>query len=126
MLKENQYLRICTHNKDGTVHAVPVAYRYLNGQILITSIAKSRKNRNIERKNEVSVLVDTPDRLRVILIYGNAEIGYDDVYEQSCTVMETFLRGMLKEEANNKHKWPPRFRHALGLTRFARAFAHKV
>jgi nitroimidazol reductase NimA-like FMN-containing flavoprotein (pyridoxamine 5'-phosphate oxidase superfamily) len=98
MLRENQYLRICTQNRDGTIHAVPVAYRYVNGQILIMSIAKSRKNRNIERKNEVSVLVDTLDPLRGILVYGTAEIDHDNVYEQSCTVMETFFRGMPKEK----------------------------
>jgi nitroimidazol reductase NimA-like FMN-containing flavoprotein (pyridoxamine 5'-phosphate oxidase superfamily) len=74
MLKEARYLRICTHNKDGTIHAMPVAYRYVNGQILIISIAKSRKNRNILRNNDVSVLIDTLDPLRGILIYGKAEI----------------------------------------------------
>ena len=98
MLKENQYLRICTHNKDGTIHVVPVSYRYMNGQILIMSIAKSRKNRNIERNNNVTVLIDTLDPLRGILIYGTAEIDHDNVYEQSVSVMETFFHGMPKEK----------------------------
>ena len=100
MLKENHYARICTHNKDGTIHATPVAYRYINGQILITSLIKSRKNRNIERNNDVTVLVDTPDPLRGILIYGSAEIDYDNVYEQVLTINETspaFI-GMPKEK----------------------------
>jgi general stress protein 26 len=88
MLKENRYLRICTHNKDGTIHAMPVAYRYLNGQILIISIAKSRKNRNIKRNNDVTVLIDTLDPLKGILIYGKAEIDYDNVLEQTASVME--------------------------------------
>jgi hypothetical protein len=100
MLKEARYARICTHNKDGTIHAMPVAYRYMNGQILIISIAKSRKNRNILRNNDVSVLIDTLDPLRGILIYGKAEIDYDNVLEQAAPVMEgaVEMRGMPKEK----------------------------
>ena len=89
MLKENHYARICTHNKDGTIHAMPVAYRYINGQILIMSLIKSRKNKNIKRNNDVTVLVDTLNPVRGILIYGKAEIDYDNVYEQELTINET-------------------------------------
>jgi hypothetical protein len=88
VLKENHYARICTHNKDGTIHAMPVAYRYVNGQVLIMSFIKSRKTKNIERNNDVTVLVDTPDPLRGILIYGEAEIDYDNVYEQTLAINE--------------------------------------
>jgi hypothetical protein len=100
ILKENHYARICTHNKDGTIHAMPVAYRYINCQILIMSLIRSRKNRNIERNNDVSVLVDTPDPLRGILIYGTAEIDHDNVYEQALTINETSpaFVGMPKEK----------------------------
>jgi general stress protein 26 len=100
MLKENHYARICTHNKDGTIHAIPVAYRYINGQILIMSLIKSRKNKNIERNNNVSVLVDTLDPLRGILIYGTAEIDHDNIYEQMYTINETSpaFSGMPKEK----------------------------
>jgi hypothetical protein len=100
MLKENRIARVCTHNKDGTIHAMPVAYRYINGQILIISLIKSRKNKNIERNNNITVLIDTPDPLRGILIYGTAEIDCDNVYEQALTIMETSppLVGMPKEK----------------------------
>jgi len=100
MLKENRIARICTHNKDGTIHAMPVAYGYVNGQILIISIAKSRKNRNIERNNDVTVLIDTQTPLRGILIYGKAEIDNDNVYEQAVSVLEgaAEMRGMPKEK----------------------------
>jgi nitroimidazol reductase NimA-like FMN-containing flavoprotein (pyridoxamine 5'-phosphate oxidase superfamily) len=98
MLKENSIARICTHNEDGTIHVMPVAYRYLNGQILIATQIKSRKKRNIERNNDVTVLVDTPDPLRGILIYGRAEIDYDNIYEQVLRINETSFRGMSKEK----------------------------
>jgi hypothetical protein len=100
VLRENRIARICTHNKDGTIHVMPVGYTYLNGQILIASLIKSRKNRNIQRNNDVTVLVDTPDPLRGILIYGKAEIDYDNVYETVLKINETSLRarGMSKEQ----------------------------
>jgi len=88
MLKENHYARICTHNKDGTIHAVPVAYGYINGQILMMSFINSRKNKNIERNNDVTVLVDTPDPARGVLIYGTARTDYDNVYEQVLKINE--------------------------------------
>jgi hypothetical protein len=46
------------------------------------------------------VLVDTLDPLRGILIYGSAEIDYENVYEQVLTINETspaFI-GMPKEK----------------------------
>jgi hypothetical protein len=64
------------------------------------SLIKSRKNRNIERNNDVTVLVDTLNPLRGILIYGKAEIDYNNVFEQALTITETspaFI-GMPKEK----------------------------
>lgn len=67
---------------------MPVAYRYINGQILIFSLIKSRKSKNIERNNDVTVLVDTENPLRGILIYGTAQIDYNNIYEQTLTILE--------------------------------------
>jgi general stress protein 26 len=96
MLRKNSTARICTHNKDGTIHTAPVGYGYVNGQIVVLSITKSRKTRNIKRNNEVTVLVDTSDPLRGILIYGTAEIDCDRVYEQATAVVESW--GVPKEK----------------------------
>ena len=104
MLKENWLARICTHNKDGTIHAMPVAYRYMNGQIVIMSITRSRKTRNIERNNDVTVLVDTVDPLRGILIHGTAEIDYDNVYEQALAINEVLYKGVPKEKLERVNK----------------------
>jgi len=100
VLRENRFARICTHNKDGTIHAMPVGYRYLNGQIMFLSLLNSQKNKNIERNNQVSVLVDTPDPLRGVLIYGTAEIDYEHVYELTLKILETspIIRDRPREE----------------------------
>ena len=101
MLKASRYARVCTHNKDGTIHAVPVAYGYVNGQILIMSFIKSRKNKNIERNNNVTVLIDTLNPVtRGVIIYGTAHIEYENVYEQVLKINETSpaFSGMTKEK----------------------------
>jgi general stress protein 26 len=100
MLRGNRFARICTHNEDGTIHATPVSYRYINGQILILTNIESRKVKNIERNNDVTVLVDEVNTLRGIQIHGTAEIEYNKIYEQAPTVLETAtpLSGVPKEK----------------------------
>jgi len=87
LLKENNVARICSHNKDGTIHVAPVSYIYMNGQIVIGSIASSRKTRNIERNNNVTVLIDN-EKGQGILIYGRAKVEYDNVYQTALSVWE--------------------------------------
>jgi len=89
LLKENNIARICSHNKDGTIHAVPVHYKYINGQIVMVFSDSSRKTRNIKRNNDVTVLIDTGRPFRGILIYGKAELGYDNVHQLAVSVHET-------------------------------------
>jgi nitroimidazol reductase NimA-like FMN-containing flavoprotein (pyridoxamine 5'-phosphate oxidase superfamily) len=91
LLKENNTARICTHNKDGTIHAIPVSYRYMNGQIVLLSYASSRKTRNIKRNNDVTVLIDTGSA-QGVLIYGKAELEYDNVYQMALSVWEKSYR----------------------------------
>ena len=87
MLENNNTARICTHNKDGTIHAIPVSYRYIDSNIVIGSIASSRKTRNIERNNNVTVLIDN-EKGQGILIYGKAKVEYDNVYQTALSVWE--------------------------------------
>jgi len=87
LLNESSTARVCTYNKDGTIHAVPVSYRYINGQIVIGSIASSRKTRNIERNKNVTVLIDN-EKGQGILIYGKAKVEYDNVYQTALSVWE--------------------------------------
>ena len=87
LLMENNTARICTHNKDGTIHAIPVSYRYIDRQIVLLSYASSRKTRNIKRNNDVTVLIDTVSG-KGVLIYGKAELEYGNVYQMALSVWE--------------------------------------
>ena len=97
LLKKNNVARICSHNKDGTIHAAPVSYIYMNGQIVIGSIASSRKTKNIKRNNNVTVLIDT-EKVQGILIYGKAELEYDNVYQLALSVWESALPSYPREK----------------------------
>ena len=59
----------------------------MNGQIVIGSIASSRKTRNIERNKNVTVLIDN-EKAQGILIYGKAKVEYDNVYQTALSVWE--------------------------------------
>jgi general stress protein 26 len=57
----------------------------------------SRKVRNIKRNNNVTVLIDTTDvRLKRALVYGTAELDYEDVISKRATIFE---RRLSKEQA---------------------------
>ena len=68
-LKDARLARLCSFNKDGTVHAAPVWFVYENGRITMGAPARSRKARNIRRNGSVTVLVDIegPPKRRVIV-----------------------------------------------------------
>jgi nitroimidazol reductase NimA-like FMN-containing flavoprotein (pyridoxamine 5'-phosphate oxidase superfamily) len=53
MLKETEFATLCTNNKDGSIHAVPISYIHHEDQIVIVSHSKTRKNKNIMRNKLV-------------------------------------------------------------------------
>ena len=74
----------CSHNKDGTIHAAPIWYRYKDGVFYFVSIKKSIRVANIMRDNNVSLSFlmqgskagegDVPSKCA--LVYGLAELGF--------------------------------------------------
>jgi len=77
VLNEAKYARFCSHNKDGTIHATPVWFRYEKDQIIIVTPEASRKARNVKRDNRVTILVDISGGemgARGVTIYGKAEV----------------------------------------------------
>lgn len=78
LLKEASTARFCSLNPDGTIHAVPVSYRYERGRILFVTPAASRKARNANRNANVTVLIDVSGKrisdFKGALIYGRADV----------------------------------------------------
>ncbi len=92
--------RICTHNEDGTIHAVPVWFNYKNGHFIIKTPEKSLKVRNLMRDNRLTLLLDkeTPPAKGVI-IYGTAEVKLVEATETTIEGIELLEKYMSKEEA---------------------------
>ena len=86
------FARLATINEDGTVHITPNFFKYENGQILMASQDPSRKIRNIKRNKNVTVLIDTTDvPFKGALIYGTAELDYEDVVHKRIAIFERRL-----------------------------------
>jgi len=91
-LEKAQFARLGTFNQDGSIHIAPIFFLFDNGQILMATQEPSRKVRNIKRNNRVSVLVDTTDIPFIgALIYGIAELDYQDVITKRIAIFEKRL-----------------------------------
>lgn len=89
--------RVCSHNKDGTIHAAPVWFVFEGGKLIFGTPVKSVKLSNIKRDNHVTVLVDTEGPpTRGVIIYGEAEISEDNMDE---IALKIFNRRMTKQRA---------------------------
>jgi len=97
--EEALFARLGTINEDGTVHIAPVFFKYQDGEIRIATQDPSRKIKNIKRDNNVSVLIDISDvPFRGALIYGTAELDYEDVITKRIAIFE---RTRSREEAED-------------------------
>jgi general stress protein 26 len=93
------FARLGTINDNGTIHISPVFFKYQDGEIQIATQDQSRKIRNIKSNNNVSVLIDISDvPFRAALIYGTAELDYDDVITKRIAIFE---RTRSREEAED-------------------------
>lgn len=96
-LQEVLFARLGTINEDGTIHIAPIFFKYQDGEILMATQAPSRKVRNIQRNNNVTVLIDkTEVPFKGALIYGTAELDYEDVVAKRITIFE---RRLSREDA---------------------------
>ena len=75
--------RFCSLNADGTIHAVPVWYSYLEKKLVVATPANSRKARNVRRNGNVTLLIDESEVRGVwpkgIVVYGSAELDKADL-----------------------------------------------
>jgi len=95
--EQEQFARLGTLNEDGTIHITPIFFKVENGQIIMATQCPSRKVRNIKRNPNVTVLIDnTQVPFKGALIYGKAELDYEDVINKRTHIFE---RRLSTEEA---------------------------
>ncbi|MCE7738878.1 MAG: pyridoxamine 5'-phosphate oxidase family protein [Candidatus Heimdallarchaeota archaeon] len=91
-LKEMKVARLCTLNKDSTIHSVPVWYILEDENVVIFAPEKSQKTRNIKRNNKVTVLIDNQETsTKGVIIYGEAEGGYEGSDEDALTLFRRYM-----------------------------------
>jgi hypothetical protein len=84
--------KLSSHNKDGTIHTVPIWFKYRNGEILLGTQEISQKVQNIKRDSRVTVMVDTTEpRLKGVIMYGTAELQYKEVIPTRISIFERYL-----------------------------------
>jgi PPOX class probable F420-dependent enzyme len=91
-LNEAPLARLCSLNSDGTIHIAPVYFKYDNGDIIIGTQDMTHKVRNIKNNPQVTLLIDnqTPP-WKGVLIYGKAELDYEDVVAKRASVFERYM-----------------------------------
>jgi hypothetical protein len=90
--EQAQFARLGTINKDGTIHITPIFFKYVDGQILLATQDPSRKIRNLKRNKNVTVLIDkTEVPFKGALIYGTAELDYEEVIPKRIAIFEKRL-----------------------------------
>lgn len=81
--------RVCTFNKDGTIHAAPVWFFYEGGKLVFGTTDESVKAENIRRDNRVTILVDHEGPpTRGVILYGEAEISDENVDELALKIFK--------------------------------------
>jgi PPOX class probable F420-dependent enzyme len=108
-IKKSMVARFCSLNADGTIHAVPVWYTYMDGQIVVATPATSRKARNVRRNKNVTVLIDDSETRgawpKGVTVYGKAELDATDLTPREFTRLcekyipkdkaESYAKGLL-------------------------------
>jgi PPOX class probable F420-dependent enzyme len=74
ILGHQLYAVLCTHNADGSIHAVPVIYQYADGQLFIATSSTTHKARNVAVRSEVTVTVEDRENVRWVSAVGHAEL----------------------------------------------------
>lgn len=84
--------RLGSLNPDGSIHLVPVWFKYEDGDILIGTEERTRKAKNVKRNKNVSLLIDSPERpYKGVLIYGQAQLDTDDALGKRVSILARHL-----------------------------------
>jgi len=94
--------RICSLNKNGTIHSAPVWCKVVDENIIFGTPINSKKGRKISRNNKISILIDNQEeQTKVVIIYGEAKVTLDYETEE---VLEIFRR-YVPDEENARMYW---------------------
>ena len=103
--------KISTLNNDGSIHLVPLLFKYADGDILLGTQEISRKAHNVKRNPNATVLIDeSGPPAKAVIIYGEATLDYNDVIEKRAAIFEKYGRSheqALEVAETLAKKWTP-------------------
>jgi PPOX class probable F420-dependent enzyme len=74
ILGHQLYAMFCTRNADGSTHAVPVIFRYADGQLFVATSSATHKARNVAARPAVTLTVEDREKLCWVSAAGHAEL----------------------------------------------------
>jgi hypothetical protein len=84
--------RLGSKNPDGTIHIAALWFAYQDGDIVFGTQDITHKVRNIKHDPQVTVLIDVVGPpLQGVLIYGRAELDYEDVIAKRIAIFEKYM-----------------------------------
>jgi PPOX class probable F420-dependent enzyme len=92
LLTQASIATLSSHNGDGSIHSTPIWFKYDGKQILFGTQQDTRRIKNIKQNPDVTVVVDdrqTP--YKGIVVYGRAELDYDDVIAKRAAIFEKYM-----------------------------------
>ncbi len=104
LFEKARIARFCSHNADGTIHAVPVWYSYIDGKFVVATPSNSRKARNVRRNQNVTFLIDQSETKGMwpkgAVIYGEAKMDSEALtLEEFTRLCEKYIPDKPKEYA---------------------------
>ena len=88
LLNQELVARLGSLNPDGSIHLMPVWFKYEDGDILIGTEEHTRKAKNVKRNKNVSLLIDSHERpYKGVLIYGQAQLDHDDAIGKRISIL---------------------------------------
>jgi PPOX class probable F420-dependent enzyme len=91
-LRSAPIARLGSLNPDGTVHIAAIWFKYDDGEFVFGTQDMTNKIRNIKHNPNVTILVDIEGPpLEGVLIYGHAELDYDDVVAKRVAIFEKYM-----------------------------------
>jgi PPOX class probable F420-dependent enzyme len=90
-LNEAPVAHLSSMNPDATIHIAAVYFKYENEEILIGTQDMTHKVKNIRHNPNVTVLIDNQaPPWKGVLIYGKAELDYEDVVAKRASIFERY------------------------------------
>ena len=126
-MKEMKIARLCSFNKDNTIHSILVWYYLEDENIIVFASEKSQKAVNMKRNNQVPIMIDNQEEsTKGVIVYGKSEVGGVGTDEKALTLFRMYLdeekSQLFREKSKKLCNW---IKHTIRPIKFASFDYHK-